>query len=868
MAVGESAGTVYVTIDGDLSPLLAKYAQAETVTRAAGTRIGSALVSPLVDASGRAMVAVTTISGSLVGDLTPAAQRATAATNQLTQSNGQLATSFNRVASAAHGSVSEIQATSGALRVLEGNSALRAAERFLTIIPGLGAALQYAFPIVGAIALFEGLSRLVGKSEELKEAEKELADATQKTDESFYSMERTLDRLQVSRVTAAFGAAAGKGAEATQLEQQAKQIKVAMDDARDAIQNVAQAEAGSLKNYIPFHSDQASIDKIKAAGQAVKQLQNELQSVEGQSGGAREDQAREVQTQGGSLAAKRIEDEEQAASRAQEIARQRRDGEIEGAHAAEQARIALIDSGLERTRQAGEEEIRYAKAKEDEIASYAITTRDRTIGTINDKLRAESAGKSRPEREQLSETAQAGTEKAGQDYTLATDKARLDTQKATESATQNDVRAQREAADQITRVWEQAAEAKRKKAEEYGAYVAKQFEDEIYASIKVKEIQDKGAGDLKALQIQAQKIQLERQYGIEASHSAAEQVSHARQLAQYDSQEREQRLEGLQTQLKDAQVLDEKSRDKVREATLEQEIAKLKQENANADAQAAAAVDDLNRKLTQQLTLQQQIANAKNAASGTLQTQQRAIGTNIGNEIGALPKQVGDDIGTSISSALLGHHPGKSIGQEMAKALEQSLKQTASQLLGKAISSAIQLGIGALKSAIQGTTQAATQSAANAAAITAPIIASQGADTATLVAGQITQTSAIGGFIAAATSAIVTAIGVAAGIDVFADGTSSAPGGMALIGEKGPEIMHVPRGAQIIPNHAIHKYAEGTPGWHSSSHYQSTSFQTGTTNLHFHAHGISDPDRFTDHVMRKIPEALKRTSPGYSPFSK
>jgi hypothetical protein len=39
-------------------------------------------------------------------------------------------------------------------------------------------------------------------------------------------------------------------------------------------------------------------------------------------------------------------------------------------------------------------------------------------------------------------------------------------------------------------------------------------------------------------------------------------------------------------------------------------------------------------------------------------------------------------------------------------------------------------------------------------------------------------------------------------------------------------------------------------------------------NLHFHAHGISDPDRFTDHVMRKIPEALKRTSPGYSPFSK
>lgn len=34
----------------------------------------------------------------------------------------------------------------------------------------------------------------------------------------------------------------------------------------------------------------------------------------------------------------------------------------------------------------------------------------------------------------------------------------------------------------------------------------------------------------------------------------------------------------------------------------------------------------------------------------------------------------------------------------------------------------------------------------------------------------------------------------------FASGTSSAPGGMAVVGERGPEIMYVPRGAHIIPN--------------------------------------------------------------------
>lgn len=37
----------------------------------------------------------------------------------------------------------------------------------------------------------------------------------------------------------------------------------------------------------------------------------------------------------------------------------------------------------------------------------------------------------------------------------------------------------------------------------------------------------------------------------------------------------------------------------------------------------------------------------------------------------------------------------------------------------------------------------------------------------------------------------------------FAGGTSSAPGGMAWVGEKGPELVNLPRGAQVIPNHAL-----------------------------------------------------------------
>lgn len=37
----------------------------------------------------------------------------------------------------------------------------------------------------------------------------------------------------------------------------------------------------------------------------------------------------------------------------------------------------------------------------------------------------------------------------------------------------------------------------------------------------------------------------------------------------------------------------------------------------------------------------------------------------------------------------------------------------------------------------------------------------------------------------------------------FAGGTSSAPGGLALVGERGPELVNLPRGSGVMPNHAL-----------------------------------------------------------------
>lgn len=43
----------------------------------------------------------------------------------------------------------------------------------------------------------------------------------------------------------------------------------------------------------------------------------------------------------------------------------------------------------------------------------------------------------------------------------------------------------------------------------------------------------------------------------------------------------------------------------------------------------------------------------------------------------------------------------------------------------------------------------------------------------------------------------------------FADGTNFAPGGVALVGERGPELVNLPRGSQVTPNHMLGQSGSG-----------------------------------------------------------
>jgi len=71
----------------------------------------------------------------------------------------------------------------------------------------------------------------------------------------------------------------------------------------------------------------------------------------------------------------------------------------------------------------------------------------------------------------------------------------------------------------------------------------------------------------------------------------------------------------------------------------------------------------------------------------------------------------------------------------------------------------------------------------------------------------------------------------------FANGTINAPGGMALVGERGPEIVNLPRGSQVIPAH------------------RSKNMAGGGINITVDARGSADPAAVRAQVQQGIMEA-------------
>ncbi len=274
------------------------------------------------------------------------------------------------------------------------------------------------------------------------------------------------------------------------------------------------------------------------------------------------------------------------------------------------------------------------------------------------------------------------------------------------------------------------------------------------ANVRVEETQAKGGGELQQLQIQAQKLQLERQYGLEIGHTLAQQIQQEAQLAELDAKGREAKIAGLQAQMQIADAAQKEAAARsgaailtgdTKEATRagEQEV-RNKEKVADIQAQIDEAREQANNAdIEAQIKL------------GQLRNQQ-SIRHEIGSDVFRAGQQAPGAIGGALAKGII---DGKGIGRD----IRDSLRGVGQELLGQVFKQAItelvvKLGITAAAQAVLGTVFATGTTA-------------QATATAANTAGQVVLTTALGAntlALAANTTAVgagaaVKGVGVAAG---------------------------------------------------------------------------------------------------------
>jgi hypothetical protein len=171
---GENAGGIYVTVDADNQPIITKLGQTESIARAAGENIAAGFNE-----------------GAAAGD--------------------KMTASIVRVGAAATHTVPEISAMSGAIRVLSGEQSIRAIERLGVSVLGLGKAAQAAFPLIGAIAIGELVTRVYERFTKVSDNEKEAAKSAREFTDEIQAADDKVRSLDADMARLRDGAVAGLG---------------------------------------------------------------------------------------------------------------------------------------------------------------------------------------------------------------------------------------------------------------------------------------------------------------------------------------------------------------------------------------------------------------------------------------------------------------------------------------------------------------------------------------------------------------------------------------------------------------------------------------------------------------------------------
>ena len=201
-------------------------------------------VNRVVDAERQATEAIAAGHTKLASVLQSAANSERASLDSLIATQIEVKNTMESIAGASSHATTEIQAVSGTLRTLDGNGGIRAAERFLTMIPGLGPALQAAFPLVGILALTEVIERAVGHFSRMSEEEKKAAEEAKKIADEVHRINEETSRINTKIFEELFGKTAGSvnASGALQAQIESTKVLVALQEKQLADQKVLAAQ--------------------------------------------------------------------------------------------------------------------------------------------------------------------------------------------------------------------------------------------------------------------------------------------------------------------------------------------------------------------------------------------------------------------------------------------------------------------------------------------------------------------------------------------------------------------------------------------------------------------------------------------------
>lgn len=668
MAADNVLGSVQIVITGDSSKLQSDFAIAQATAQRAGAQISSALTSALapgmkaagllVDQFGRSIEATSVSAEKAEPAIKSLAQRAI----ELANAERSGAVAAEELAQAHGHAVSEIQATSGALRVLEGSGGLRAAERFIATTLGIGPALQAIFPIVGAIAFLdvlikggEKISELWTKFDGLAAAEKRATDQAEELGAEIGKVRQKAEDLAAVRFEEAFGRVASYAKDAADMTS-----RINVDLARQSflVANIAQQQAiaNKLKAQDPSVSTTQSnlLANVRAYHAAIKEAQTyeaELHLVQGQIANDQEEQAQKsrqsMQTQ--------VDDTKKAHDDAETAARE----------------------FAQKQKQADDLELAQMKSQ------HALSVGD-LIKYWRDKLATEGDGAQRSREIQIT----LGNLYQEQDKVI---------QKIQERGLKIQEEQAKRAEKQQSFLSEMAVEGEIL-ANKIGADIAK-----INAQLAVAGA--KGSSQSSENALAQQRLQLERDYALQIAKTAQSQIAYAQQIAAADKAEMDEKIHLLEV---------ERSieTDKVKQADLDNKISQAKDQAAQKEFSAQTRIQQLIQQNTAIARVQIGIWNTFNGVFSKL-SQGLASAIVGAQSFGAAMKSVVQSVGQEILQTLIGvalKGVQEALGSIVAKWLGIQIVSTAAskaqiaqnaavvgaQLAGIATATSAQIGANAL----------------------------------------------------------------------------------------------------------------------------------------------------------------------------